>query len=468
MATIKVTADLLKLTEAFQNVPDSQLQWLIDNSNTILVEAGDFLFKPGKPVNDTYIIISGRIRLYLLQREEMLDIYTFEEGSVTGNLPFSRGWTNTTHGEASVDTQILALPEEMFHHMICTHYDLTRALVNVMTTRVRDYTALQQQNEKMMSLGKLSAGLAHELNNPVSAVVRGATSLKQHIQKVRFAFQEVVRLGVSSEKIELINRTLDKVVSKTDLPPLTMMERSQREDDLRDWLEELDILNADDVAENFVEFNLSLDEAEIVKENIAKTELSAVFNWLSNSLVSEKIVKDISEGSNRIAGIVGSVKNFTHMDQAREKQYADIHQGIRNTLTMLNYKIQNNHIKVIESYNLSLPRVKAMIGELNQVWTNLIDNAIDATEGVEKPAIEIRTSQIEDQVCVAVKDNGSGIPDDVLSCIFDPFFTTKAIGKGTGLGLDVVQRILRQHKGKVSVVSVPGNTEFVVCFPING
>jgi signal transduction histidine kinase len=465
---VKVTPELLKLGDAFGNVPDSQLLWLIANSKDLLLEGGEFLFVPGAPVNDTYIIIRGKIRLYLLQHNEILDIYTFEAGSVTGNLPFSRGWTNTTHGEAGGDTQILVLPSERYHFMICTHYELTQAFVNVMTTRVRDYTSLQQQNEKMMSLGKLSAGLAHELNNPVSAVVRGATSLKHHIQMVRFAFQDIVGLGISREKINLINELLDKIVNKEDLPPLTLMERSQKEDDLQDWLEEFKIDNAGDVAENFVEFNLDMEEAEMIKATMGDNELSAVFNWFSNSLVTEKIVKDISEGSSRIANIVGSVKNFTHMDQAREKQYADIHQGLRNTLTMLNHKIQKTHVKVIESYDTSLPKVKAMIGELNQVWTNLIDNAIDAMEGVDQAILEISTSQDKDLVCVTVRDNGAGIPEDVRTRIFDPFFTTKEVGKGTGLGLDVVQRILKQHKGRVSIDSVPGATAFMVCFPING
>ena len=155
------------------------------------------------------------------------------------------------------------------------------------------------------------------------------------------------------------------------------------------------------------------------------------------------------------------------MDQAREKQYGDIHKGLRSTLIMLNYKIQKGNIKIIESFDETLPLVKAMIGELNQVWTNLIDNAIDAMDKVPKPVLEIITKQDNQQVCVTIKDNGEGIPDELRTQIFDPFFTTKEVGKGTGLGLDVVQRIIRQHKGMVKIESVPGNTQFTVCFPIN-
>jgi len=464
---IAVTPAMLASTEAFNKVPEMQLKWLIDNSRNILLEAGKFLFIPGKQVDDTYIIIDGKIRLYTLQKNEMHEIYTFSNGEVTGNLPFSRGWTSTPYGEASVDTHILSLPQDKYHYMICTHFELTRALVNIMTTRVRDYTALQQQNEKMMSLGKLSAGLAHELNNPVSAVVRGATSLKEHIQLVRYAFQKVVRLGISAEKIDLINKLLGDILKEGEHTTLSLMERNEREDDMNDWLEDLGIENADIVAETFVEFNLTVEKAESIKSDLPDADLSAVFNWLSNSLVSEKIVKDIEEGSQRISGIVSSVKTFTHMDQAREKQYGDIHKGLRSTLIMLNYKIQKGNIKIIESFDETLPLVKAMIGELNQVWTNLIDNAIDAMDKVPKPVLEIITKQDNQQVCVTIKDNGEGIPDELRTQIFDPFFTTKEVGKGTGLGLDVVQRIIRQHKGMVKIESVPGNTQFTVCFPIN-
>jgi signal transduction histidine kinase len=184
--------------------------------------------------------------------------------------------------------------------------------------------------------------------------------------------------------------------------------------------------------------------------------------------VTEKMVIDIEEASRRIAELVGSVKNFTHMDQGHGKQYADIHNGIRNTLTMLQYKVKKANVTVEQNFDTTLPAVNAMIGELNQVWTNLIDNALDAMETNGKGILEIKTVRDKDCVQVAVIDNGPGIPEDIKSRIFDPFFTTKEVGKGTGLGLDVVIRIVKQHQGTIKVNSVPGHTEFVVEFPING
>jgi signal transduction histidine kinase len=191
-------------------------------------------------------------------------------------------------------------------------------------------------------------------------------------------------------------------------------------------------------------------------------------NWINSNMITEKMVVDIEEASKRIADLVGAVKNFTHMDQGHDKQYADVHDGIRNTLTMLQHKIHTGSVEVIKNFDTSLPPVKAMIGELNQVWTNLMDNALDAMEPAGKGTLEIKTRRDNDCVEVSIIDNGPGIPDDIKSQVFDPFFTTKEIGKGTGLGLDVVNRIVKQHRGSIKLNSVPGRTEFLVCFPIDG
>jgi signal transduction histidine kinase len=196
--------------------------------------------------------------------------------------------------------------------------------------------------------------------------------------------------------------------------------------------------------------------------------MSPVFNWINSNLVTERMVTDIQESSQRISDLVKSVKNFTHMDQGKGREPTDIHSGIRNTLTMLQFRLKKGNIELTEEFDEGLPKVVAMVGELNQVWTNLIDNALDAMEATGKGRLTIRTEKEHKFVKVSVIDNGLGIPGDIQSRIFDPFFTTKEIGKGTGLGLDVVTRIVRQHNGTVRVNSVPGRTAFVVCFPVEG
>jgi signal transduction histidine kinase len=309
-------------------------------------------------------------------------------------------------------------------------------------------------------------GLAHELNNPASAIARGASSLQGKIKQMPVMFKQTAGLNIAPEKIDSINELLISKTHQTNKPVLSMMDRADQEDELADWLADHDIRDFD-IAENFTEFGFTPADLDHMNSCTPAPQLQVVLAWMNNYLLAEKMVSDIKESSQRISELVNSVKTFTHMDRDTDKQLLDIHAGIRNTLTMLNYKIKKGNIQVIEDFDLSLPQVRALAGELNQVWTNIIDNAVDAMEENGSGILEIRTRQEGLFVCVYIKDNGPGIPQEVQSQVFDPFFTTKDMGKGTGLGLDVATRIIRQHNGTVKLTSVPGNTEFTVCFPIN-
>jgi len=465
---INVTTDWLQSIEALKEVPAAQLQWLIDNSESVILPQGELLFEPGKSIKATNIIVAGGVQMYMLQNNEKREFVLFEPQAITGYLPFSRGKKSNAYGVATVDTQILSFPEQKLQDMICTHFELTQALVHVMTSRVRDFTAMQQQNEKMMALGKLSAGLAHELNNPASAIVRGASSLKKHLLEMPKTFKDIIGIKIDAEKVDVVNNMMRDIMTGHGEPDLTLMQRSELEDEITEWMEDHEVENAQEIAENFVEFGLGIADAEAFKEHIPVDYISPIMNWINNNLVTEKMVMDIEDASKRISDLVKSIKNFTHMDQGHGKQYDDIHNGIRNTMMMLKYKIHKGNVEIRKNFDTSLPPVKAMIGELNQVWTNLLDNALDAMEPAGKGILEVKTLRDKQFVCVSVIDNGPGIPDAIRSQIFDPFFTTKEIGKGTGLGLDVVMQIVRQHRGTIKVSSVPGRTEFLVCFPIDG
>jgi signal transduction histidine kinase len=269
------------------------------------------------------------------------------------------------------------------------------------------------------------------------------------------------------EKVDTINELLVTRANQADRPVLSMMDKADREDDLADWLMDHEIKKLE-FAENLVDFDFKPEDLDHMNACTPVSEqLEIVLAWVNNYLLATKMIADIKESSQRISQLVTSVKNFTHMDRDSDKQLLDIHAGIRNTLTMLDYKLKKGNIKLAENFDLKLPQVKAMAGELNQVWTNVIDNAIDAMEVNGGGTLEIKTQQDRQFVQVTIKDNGPGIPEEMQSQIFDPFFTTKDMGKGTGLGLDVVTRIIRQHNGTVKVHSVPGSTEFVICFPIN-
>ncbi|HEY2583231.1 MAG TPA: HAMP domain-containing sensor histidine kinase, partial [Mucilaginibacter sp.] len=275
-------------------------------------------------------------------------------------------------------------------------------------------------------------------------------------------------IQMDASQVDAVNDELFRLLAVKERPHLTLKEKTQREEELTDWLDENDIENSYDMAETFVEFDFDIDNLKTLSSHIPAAYCSPVFNWIGNLLVTERMVEDIQESSRRIADLVNSVKTFTHMDRGADKQYADIHIGLYNTLVMLGYKLKKGNIELKKEVDKSIPPVKALIGELNQVWTNLIDNALDAMEPNGKGTLTIRTERDGKFVQVTIIDDGPGIPDDIKSRIFDPFFTTKEIGKGTGMGLEVVQRIVHQHNGSIKVKSIPGKTEFIVCFPIDG
>ena len=453
--------------DVFSNVPDAQLQWFMDNSVDRIIPDGELLFAAGDPITGPHVVVAGGIQFYFMQNGTKREFVIFHAGEVTGYLPYSRGKIAIGAASAVGELQLMSFPTERVQEMIKDHFELTQALVHVMSNRVRNFTAQQQQNEKMMALGKLSAGLAHELNNPASAIVRDSDSLKKHLRLEPKMFKEMALINIDEEQINVLVNRLFGLLAETGRTQLTLKQRTVLEDEIADWFSDHDIENGYVIAESFVDFNFSITDLEAFSDSIPAESVSPVFNWLSNLLVTERMVEDIQQSSKRIADLVSSIKTFTHMDRAQVKEFADIHIGIRNTLTMLGYKIRKGNISVIEHYDESLPPVKALIGELNQVWTNLIDNAVDAMEINKKGVLTIKTERDGEFVQVTITDDGPGIPEDTIYSIFDPFFTTKAMGKGTGMGLEVVQRIISQHNGSVKVKSVPGCTEFTVCFPID-
>jgi signal transduction histidine kinase len=462
------TPALLKTFDALKDVPDDQLQWLIDNSLCRMAPDGEILSEPGKSMIGTHFIISGKLRLYLPIGGVKREIGDFKPGDITGYLPYSRAKVSTGYGITIGETQLMVFPVEKIEEMIRTQFELTQALVHVMTNRVRTFTALQQQNEKMMALGKLSAGLTHELNNPASAIVRDSESLLKHLQLEPQTFKSVIAIRMEPEHVDAVTKKLFRVLSDKREVNLTLRQRTTKEEELTDLFEQMGIDNSEEIAENFVEFGFETEDIELFRNHIPDQYFSPVFNWINTLLVTERMVQDIGESARRIANLVASVKTYTHMDQGQDKQYADIHIGIRNTLQMLIYKIKKGNITMVKDFDQTLPPVKAQIGELNQVWTNLIDNALDAMEVNGKGTLTIKTERDKEFVQVSIIDDGPGINEDIRSRIFDPFFTTKEMGKGTGMGLEVVQRIVRQHNGTIKVISEPGHTAFIVCFPIDG
>ena len=455
----------LKRIESFDEVPDDQLQWLIAQAHCNTYQEGDTIFKVGDPIDKMYIVLKGSFVIKLEQNGEFKIIGQMEEHSISGALPYSRANLATGIGTATSEVETVELDRAHFIEMIREYHELTAALVHVMSSRIRNFTKMQQQNDKMMALGKLSAGLAHELNNPSAAVVRSAQTLRKHMKSVPENFKVVTAIQMTADQIDAIN---DLLLKKIEQGPRhrRLMDKASLEDDMVDWLEDHGFEDGYSLAENFVDYDFSVEDLQSVSKATESKDLVAILSWLNQVLTTEKLVTEIEHASQRINELVNSVKSYTHMDQSSERQEADIHEGIENTLTMLNHKIRKLGVQVVKNYDYDIERPCIYVSEMNQVWTNLLDNALDALEGVESPSIEIRTEQKGEYINVNIIDSGSGISAGVIDHIFDPFYTTKAVGKGTGLGLDVVHQIISQHNGSIDVDSKPGKTDFKVCIPL--
>lgn len=455
----------LKQIPLFAEVPEHQLLFIAQKGELRTFQAGDTLFKKGDAIENMNIILKGRMAVKFEQNGQFRDFSEFKTFDITGALPYSRAKVSAGLGVFKEESEILSLSRTYFKEMICEHHELTEKFVHLMADRVRDMTKTQQQNEKMMALGKISAGLAHELNNPASAVIRSASSLRKHLGNVPDKFKRVIAIRMNNMQVDTVNDILFTQLNKGINESISLMERTNLEDEIIDWLEERQVEDAFDIAPNLVDFHLKLDDLEKICAQIPdKKDFAPVIQWIDNILTTEKLVLEIEEASKRIADLVNSVKVYSHMDQSPEKQWTDIHLGIRNTLKILNHKLKKNKVEFKANFQENLPQIKAFVGELNQVWTNLIDNALDAMEN--GGILEIATKENCGNVEIAIIDSGVGISQEVLPMIFDPFFTTKDIGKGTGLGLDVVRKIVADHNAQIKVESEVGKTVFTLSIPI--
>src|ERR1700754_662796 len=255
-----ITAEWLQSIEALKEVPLTQLQWMIDNSRHYTLPEGQYLFKGGEPVIGTHIVRTGKIRLYMLQNKEIREVSMLLPKDISGSLPFSRAATANVSAKVLEDVDVMTLPAEKFREMVSQHFELTEALVHVLTNRVRNFTSLQQQNEKMMALGKLSAGLAHELNNPAAAIVRGSESLWKHLKLEPDTFKAVMAIKMDEKEVDSVKSKLFEILERKDRPKLTLMERTELEDEMKDWFDENNVANSDEIAENFLEYGFTCDD----------------------------------------------------------------------------------------------------------------------------------------------------------------------------------------------------------------
>jgi signal transduction histidine kinase len=458
-----------EIVEFLQSVPDlsgvprEQLEWLVRESEIHQYESG-LLSRPGESndmMNYLMVVLEGGLEAYAMQNGQRKTQMTTGVGAITGMLPFSRMKYTPVYINATGNSKLLALHRSKFHALIAANYELTEVIVHSMVDRARLFTTNHFQNEKLMSLGKLSAGIAHELNNPAAAVTRSAEDLKQIVGTLGSSLRAVASLHLTPQEIESLGNIIDKA-SKNGSVRLSLLERKRREGEISDWLADNNVVA--DCEETFASAGITTDDLGHLKHSVSERAFLPFITWFAARLQTEKAVEEIAASSRRISELVQSVKSYTRMDQAQAMDLVCINDGIRNTITMLEYKARRQSITINSDLENDLPLILGFPGELNQVWTNLIDNALDAMKNGGE--LIVKTSSVQGQVVFQVIDSGGGIAPENLERIFDPFFTTKDVGEGTGVGLDLVQKVVHQHHGKIDVNSRPGRTEFKISFPI--
>jgi signal transduction histidine kinase len=455
--------DALRKIPIFADLTQEQFDWLEVHSEDVRCASGEVVIHEGDPAELLIVLLEGELR----GRRESVGAdspnYIVHAGQVTGMLPFSRMKLITVTFRAFGPTRMARLHKDRFPEMLQRIPQLMPRLVGVLADRIRDVSRADQQRDKLTALGKLSAGLAHELNNPASAARRSAEGLRQCTRDLRKANVNLDQVALSPEQRSSLAEFEDQVIEKlTFAPALDSLVQSDREDEMTTWLEQHGVPHASRFAAGLVEANVEMDPLQHLIGKFDARVLHDALTRIVAAVSAEKLTREIEASTGRISELVQAIKEYSYMDQMPEQEI-DIHQGIESTLIMLKFQLKKN-INVKREFDKTLPRLCAHGSELNQVWTNLIDNAIDAMDG--KGELRIRTSRELDTLLVEIIDSGPGIPENVKPHIFEPFFTTKGVGEGTGLGLDTAYRIVRSHRGEITFDSRPGRTCFQVRLPL--
>ncbi|MGB2589503.1 MAG: ATP-binding protein [Candidatus Acidiferrum sp.] len=449
----------LRKVPVFEDQTREDLLWFISVCDERRSAPGEIIMREGDAPDFMMVMLEGEMRARAEHGSPDGPVFTITAGDVTGMLPFSRLKVISVTGRAIVASHYLGFPVTEFPALFQRLPELVRRLVGLLADRVRNVTRTEQQHEKLAALGKLSAGLAHELNNPSAAARRSAAALRDCLARLREAARSTEigpeDCGLLAKREEEIRSALKPAQFKDEFA------RVEREEAIQSWLEARHVADAWKLAPSLAEANLTDAQLETFA-SAAGASLGPELTRFATLLEMERIADELEHSSARISDLIKAIKEYSYMDQGA-MQEVDIERGLETTLTIMNHKLKRG-ISVTRDYAPNLPKVMASGSELNQVWTNLIDNAADAMKAGGN--LTIRTARENDFVLVEIADTGSGIPPEALSRIFDPFFTTKGVGEGTGLGLDVASRILKNVGGQISVKSVPGDTRFQVRIPI--
>jgi signal transduction histidine kinase len=460
-ASIPEVIGALKRVAPLHGLSEEEYAWLATFGSQRHETAGTVLFREGDPASRMTILLKGEIHVRR-ERGSIDALFIGRSGQLTGLLPFSRMKSYGGAGFAAADCWTLDYDRSLFPEMLAAIPSMTQICVGILLDRVREVTRMEQQTEKLVALGKLAANLAHELNNPASAAQRAAGGL---LDELRVYGHEKYKLGalcMDEEQLARVRAWQESIAAVVrESRKVDEIDISRQEDRISTWLSAHGVQNPWQIAPELAEAGIRADHLEPLGAMLEPVATGVVLSQFASTLRTQRMTEAMIDSTARIFDLIKAIKDYSYMDQV-PIQEIDIPRGLENTLSMLQSRLQ--HVTVIRDYEAGLPCISAYGRELNQVWMALIENALDSIQ--DRGRIELKAKASGEQLLVEVWDDGPGIPPGLEDRIFEPFFTTKPPGKGLGLGLDMVTRIVRKHRGYVRVQSAPGATCFQVRIPL--
>ena len=459
-------ADTLRRVPLFKDLPEDKLAWISDHGQEIKLDAGTKIATQGDPPDGFYVVLEGETEWTRNVGGKDVFVVNLGEGSIFAELIMVLDVPYPTTGHAVTPVRLLKLDAPAFWEMLKICPEVLRGILATSVERAELHESVSQKHGKLISLGTMAAGLAHELNNPAAAAGRSAQEAREVFRRSSAQAVKLGGLEMSPEERAIVAGLPGEVVARAEnAPELDSLDRSDLEDEVAIWLEDRDVDDAWELSPTLVGAGLDVEWLDDLEARLPAGSVGDVVAWLVSELTGDELLREIREASARISELVGAVKSYSHMDKSALKE-ADVKKGLENTLIMLGYKLKKGNVAVTREYEDSLPTVCAYGGELNQVWTNLLDNAIDAVNGEGR--VGVRATREGNQVLVEISDDGPGIPEEIRERIFEPFFTTKEVGKGTGIGLDISHRVVVEKLGgDIRVSSEPGDTRFEVRLPVS-
>ncbi|MGH4003717.1 MAG: ATP-binding protein [Pseudonocardiaceae bacterium] len=453
----------------FTDLTDSQLDWIREHGETVEVGDGEIVNTEGEQARYFYVMLSGALQMTRLVAGDQVEILrTDQRGVYFGATQFYLGDQVDQNYSASVralsDCRFLALPSREFNEMFRRWYPMAVHLLQGMFVGISNANVLVGQRERLLALGKLSAGLTHELNNPAAAAARASDTLRERLGGMRHKLAMLAEGRLDRDALRTLTVLQERFVEiGRSAPALTALQTGDLEDELADWLDDHGVTQSWELAPVFVAGGLRVSDLEQVADTAPAESLEGALRWLAYTVDTENLIREIGDATARITALVAAAKQYSQLDRAPH-QNIDLHEGLDATLVMLARKLGDG-VRILKDYDRELPAVPAYPAELNQVWTNLIDNAADAMHG--EGTLTVRTARDGEFALVEIGDTGDGVPPEAAKRIFEPFFTTKRVGQGTGLGLDVSWRVVvNRHHGDLSLQSHPGDTRFQIRLPL--